>query len=223
MNQFGNFNEYYVALIADMVGSRRIRDRVQVQARLSAQVEELNEALDRELASPVAMTAGDEVQALFAPGPGFLQAIVAMSEALHPVGFVFGVGFGSLSTPPGPPTPLLDGPCFHHAREAVEAAAKADEWVRARGFGEADPVIDGMFRLMQEIRSGWTETQVRYVRAARRQPQKDVAARFGKAPSTVSQSLSAAGFEAVREGEEALTHFLERFVPGLQRREAERG
>lgn len=225
MAQIGDKGESgpYVALIGDMVASRDLPDRAGAQARLADLVEELNRDPAGALASPADMTAGDEVQALLEPGPAFLEVIVAISEGLHPVRFSFGVGFGALSTPPGPPTPLLDGPCFHHARAAVEDAAKGGSWVRARGFGEADPVIDGLFRLMQEIRDGWTETQVKYVRAARTLPQKDVAARFGKAPSTISQSLGAAGLEAIQAGEATLALFLDRFVPAQWEEPAKNG
>jgi hypothetical protein len=40
---------------------------------------------------------------------------------------------------------------------------------------------------------------------------KDVAARFGVSPSVVSESLKAAAFDAVREGEEALVTMLSEF------------
>lgn len=65
-----------------------------------------------------------------------------------------------------------------------------------------------LFDLMGGLRTGWTETQARYVRAARGRMQKEVAEELGVDKSTVSKALSAASFRWLEAGEEAARQLL---------------
>jgi len=214
----------YTALIGDLVRSREHPERDRLQRELRAVLQGLNAGLGEGLVRPFTVTAGDEFQVLAARAEPLVAALVTITERLFALGpevqLAVGVGHGTVDTaidpapPPGETSPaLLDGPCFHRARAALEDAARHRAWVRWRGFEPpADRVLDGLFDLMQAVRSGWTANQGATVQAMRRLGvQKLVAEELGGVrPSVVSESLKAARYEAVRAGEEAARALLAR-------------
>lgn len=214
MPEFGEITEVLsVALICDVVRSRRVPDREKLQDRLLAEITDLNDDLRESLASPIALTAGDEIQALFARPDAAVEVVVRLSESISPERLACGLGYGKISTEIYQDVALIDGSCFHRARRALEEAGNRN-WVTSSGFGDPDDrVLTALFSLMNSVRCRWTETQTVYVRAARRMSQKQVARERGVSPSTVSESLKASSFSAVREGEAAAREMLRRFGP----------
>jgi hypothetical protein len=214
MKQFGeNAESVYAALIGDLVGSKSLSDRAGLQRRLLALLKSLNRRLGRRnLAAPLAFTAGDEFQVLLLKPEAAVTIAVALADALHPVRVTFGLGWGTLSTALGPDVGALDGPCFHRARAAQETAHGQGGWLVASGFGDpVDSAVSALFLLMDVIRRDWTAKQARYARAARGQIQREVAERFGVSPSVISESLQAAYFEPLRVGEMAVMTLLQAF------------
>jgi hypothetical protein len=108
----------------------------------------------------------------------------------------------------------LDGPCFHHAREALGTAKSSGRWALISGVpGPFQLAINSILRLTGEIRAGWTDRQVEVVRARRTRPlQKDIAHDLGVHPSVISGILSAAQHDAVCEAEDAVAALLNRAV-----------
>jgi hypothetical protein len=212
MPEFGIEGEVFLALIGDLEGSKRLEQRAEVQRELESALASVNLALGPALAAPLSLTAGDEIQGLFREPGAVVDAVVAVGDAVFPARLIHGLGLGTLATDLGPDPALLDGPCFHRAREAVVEARGEGSWLVARGLREpGDVVVSALFRLLGELRSRWTDIQAEHVRHARGRAQKEVAERLGKAESTVSESLKAAGFHAVLEGERAVRMALRRF------------
>lgn len=203
----------YLALVGDVVGSRRVADRNALQRKFLAAIDGANRAVGAgAVVAPLKMVAGDEVQGLLVEPEAAVDLVTCLTDGLFPVRIVFGFGYGGLDTEVGRDVSRLDGPCLHRARAALGSARKLGVWVRVEGFPRPyDQVISAVFRLLDTIRLEWTEKQAGYVRAARGRLQKEVAARFGVSPSVVSESLKAAHFEALLEGEEAARALLGRF------------
>lgn len=223
MSSIGKKGELrYAALIGDIVASRSVPDRAALQERLHGALESLNRDTPGEhLAAPIAFTAGDEFQALLHQPQAAVEIIRRLADDLYPVRFHFGLGFGALTTKLRQEVGTLDGPCFHAARAAIERGGPQDRWVSVEGFGDAPSrAAEAIFRLIDAIRSGWTEKQTRHARHARELPQKEIAALLDVSPSVVSESLKAARFEAVREGEEAVRLLL---LPFGRKADAEAG
>ncbi len=212
MMEFGAEPESYAALIGDVVESRGHEDRARLQREVSHVLALVNRRSAGALAAPLSLTAGDEVQGLFREPAAVVDAVVEIADAVFPARLVYGLGFGPLETDLGPDPALLDGPCFHLAREALNEARGHGGWLVARGLaGPGDLVVSALFRLLGELRSRWTGIQAEHVSKVRGRSQKEVAERLGKAESTVSESLKAAGFQAVLAGEEALRAILAQF------------
>lgn len=194
----------YFAIIGDLVRSRKMADRAAVQVRFRKAVDDLNRAAAPHLTVPLKLTAGDEVQTITDHPETLVEIMVSLSDALVPESFAWGWGYGELTTDLVDDVSLLDGPCLHKAREAVESAKKDSSWLAISGFTEPSAqVLTALMNLIGSIRSGWTERQAEVVRTSRGRLQVEVAEVLGVSPSTVSRALSAAHASRVLAGEEA--------------------
>lgn len=199
--------EEFFALSGDLVGSRALEDRSGVQRRLLATLERQNHDLaPHVVAAPLRVTDGDGVQGLLrSDGAGaIVDIVVGIEDALYPASMTWGVGRGTLSTDLHDDVAALDGPCFHRARRALDAARHDAVWLRSEGLGGPhDSVLGSLFGLMGAVRSRWTDVQARYVREVRGRLQREVAERLGVSEPAVSKGLTAARFAAVEEAEGA--------------------
>jgi len=205
----------YFAIIGDLVRSRKMADRAAVQVRFRKAVEDVNCAEGgARLTVPLKLTAGDEVQAITRHPEALVDIMVTLSDALVPETFAWGWGYGELTTDLVEDVALLDGPCLHGAREAVESAKKNSSWLEISGFTEPSAqVLSAMMNLVGAIRSGWTARQAEVVRASRGRLQVETAEDLGVSPSTVSRTLSAAHAARVIEGEAAARALLRSLIP----------
>lgn len=199
----------YYALIGDLVGSRRIEDRLTVQRQLKDEVEGLNRDLGDSAAVPFRLTAGDEVQGLLRNPEAAVDVVVRMGDQLHPQTFAWGLGAGPVATDLSDDVSTVDGPCLHRARDAVEKAGRAGTWMRTEGLPPLEAsLLEALMALLGALRSDWTEKELDYARAARTRSQREVAEAFGVNESTVSRGLSRAHFRTVVEGEQAARKLL---------------
>lgn len=204
----------FYALTGDVVGSRELAHRAAVQRTLRDAVSRLNRDLDPEPAASLKVVAGDEVQGLLARPESAVEVVTRIADALHPVRVVWGLGRGPLTTDRSDDVSVLDGPCLHRSREALETAESEGRWVVLRGFGPPhDSILTSLLDLVWTLRSSWTETQMKYARDARSRSQTNVAARHDVSRQAVSKVLDAAHFAVVVDGEEAARHYL-RWVSG---------
>lgn len=210
-------NPGYLAVLADLVGSREVDDRAALQERI-------RHALARWVPPPGAVaagpeiTAGDEVQLLLPAGTPFPAAEQAagflswLTGAVHPERVVAGLGAGPLSTALRPRVGENDGPCFHRAREALAFAKRDGRAAAVRGLDSpAEDAINALWRVAADLRAGWTDRQREVIARMRHaRYRKDVAHELGVSPSVVTEVLAAARYDAVIEAETAATALLAR-------------
>jgi hypothetical protein len=203
------------ALIADVVGSRRLHParRAELQASLVGALDRLNASLGDALLARFLVTLGDELQGLLADPRVLPDVLWEIEIAADGVPLRWGIGHGPLTTPLRPEALGMDGPAFHRARDAIVLAEDQKRLGGVfRGFDGQDAVLDGLGRLMHRVRAGMSSTQRSTVSLLRQGlPQNEVAAWRGVSPQAVSQAVAAAGWEAYREGEEAMRAALAAF------------
>lgn len=128
-----------VAVIADIIGSRRLADRGASQRRLEGTIAQVE--ADRPLATrPLTAVVGDELQGVYPDLDRALAGLLLLRLAL-PEGLEcrYGVGLGGFVTVPSEAGDLADGPAWWAAREAIEtlhdkeqrSAPGARTWVAA--------------------------------------------------------------------------------------------
>lgn len=203
----------FVALIGDIRGSRELDDRKDVQQEFKRVVESLNDAIPtHSIASQFTVTTGDEFQALLYDASDAVDAAVRASDQFRPARLRFGIGRGELDTEVNPEQAIgMDGPCFHRARDAIKGAETNDAWVRVAGWPNGlDDRVNSLLELVQCVREDWTDRQAEFaVALAEEGSQKRIAERFDVSKSTVSESLSAAHVQAVRNAERSIGALLQ--------------
>jgi hypothetical protein len=203
-----------LAMIGDIVDSRNLPDRGEVQLHLRQTLPELNTRLGPDvIEAGFRIALGDEFEGLLKRPAGAMDALVHLEVELTGVGIRYGLGWGEVGTALDADAAMMDGPCFHRAREALAEAKQSEDWVVARGFGaEADAILNGIFSLLGAVRRGWTERQAETVALVRSAPlRKQAAAELGVVPSVVSEALAAALYGPVRKAESAAASALTLF------------
>lgn len=201
-----------VALIGDLVGSRRSTSRTEVQQHLVAALAIANEATTA--IQPLAPTIGDEFQGVYAEVGSALRASLVVRLALPAdVDCRCGIGVGTLEiVGTSEYGHTQDGPAWWAARDAIVEAKRREtgqhkhvrSWFAVSerddtGGGGVDPNLVNAFLLCRdELVSRLDARQRRLVLGVLQgTSQKDLAASEGISPSAVSQSLRRAGAFAI--------------------------
>lgn len=207
------------AVIADIVGSRALPDRVLAQRELEDALERVSSALPG-APSPLRPIVGDELQGLYPGLPAALAATLLLRLTL-PEGLDcrFGIGVGEIEEIPSKDGVLSEGPAWWAARAAIERV----EALARRTMPDARTAI--------EAAEGTPETVVESIRLANAAAlvrdgligqmsdrarrlaygrclgatQRELAVQEEITQSAVSQALSVSGAAAVVESFRALT------------------
>lgn len=147
----------YLALIGDIVDSRHIEKRGEVQERFKSACQSINRRRQYYgVISPLMVTLGDEFQGVL-DGADRLWALVARMELdMHPCQFRFSFGVGEITTALNRRSSLgMDGPAFHHAREGVEAMREDGGLYRVSGLETHQQLIRHALDLWSAARQKW--------------------------------------------------------------------
>lgn len=207
-----------IAVIADIVGSRRLNDRAQAQRTFDdtiARVERQWPLAEQ----PLRPTVGDEQQGVYRDLTDAVTSLLMLQLALPDgVEFRFGLGVGEIRTVDSAHRELSDGPGWWAARDAIEtvharqqrAVPSSRTWiVGAQGQDEVmDAVVasTNAYLLARDeivVRMSERERRLTYGRAEGRS-QSDLAAQEGISQPAVSKALRGSGAVALLDGLDVL-------------------
>ena len=155
----------FVAFIADAVASRALAPaaRARLQQDLRDALPRFNRRWRTALAARFAVTLGDELQCLLSSAAPVWEIAHALRAELQAVDWVVACGRGAVATKlhSGISAPEVDGPCFHHARAALEDAKARNQLLAFRGFSHADAALAGLASYYCALHWGWTPRQRR--------------------------------------------------------------
>lgn len=198
----------YTAVIADVVHSRRLPgdERRELQRAVERTLAEVNRTFASALAAKFLITVGDELQGLL-HDPAILPELIRRLEVRLPqIDLRIGVGRGGIDTDLKEYAIGMDGPAWHAARAAIDAAKKDDRRGGVfRGFGARDDLtLNGLARLLHHLRAGLTSKQRALLEELLDdETQTEIARKAGISKQAVSKQARAAGWELYREGEAA--------------------
>jgi hypothetical protein len=186
----------YIALIGDAVASRRLSAaaRARLQADIRASLDVVNRRWRRAIAARFALTLGDQFQGLLTEADAAWETSHWLRAELDQVDWVVAAGRGPIHTPLARSAPEVDGPCFHHAREALDAAKRGRLVLAFGGFGTG---LEGFTQYYAALYWGWTPRQRRAASWLRVAPPADVAARLKIGRSAVSHLAGRMGWKLV--------------------------
>lgn len=193
----------YVALTGDAVASRRLSAaaRTRLQGDLRAGLQEVNRRWRRAIAARFAVTLGDQFQGLLAGAEAAWDITHWLRAELSQVDWIMALGRGPIHTPLARTAPEVDGPCFHRARQALDAAKRQRRVLAFEGFGAG---LEGLAEYYSALYWGWTPRQRLVAGLLRVMPPAETAARLGVSRSAVSHLAGRMGWRLVAVGDEVL-------------------
>jgi len=208
-------SKVYIALIADAVRSRALPParRARLQAELRRALSELNRTYRHDLAAAFGITQGDELQCLLVSTKRVWDIAHAIRYRFAEADWVVGCGRGTVTTSLAAgklSAPEVDGPCFHEARAAVEAAKRDRMLFAFRGFGDAEPTLNAVASYYAALYWSWTRRQrgaATYWRSAR--PPGNPVARLNVVPSAISHLRRRMAWPLVEQGDKMFRALLE--------------
>jgi len=192
----------YIAVIGDLVESRKLEHRDSIQQNLNKVLQSINNSNYRQtIQSKFVITLGDEFQ-------GLVSRDFPLRQFLSQYDFLFGeniktrfgIGLGELSTSLNVEAIGMDGPCFHNARAAIGQARKENDFLVFNGF-EMNAAINALFKLVDEIKKKWKKRQIEVISILEEVgDQVSVAKKFDITRQTVNKILKASRYELFELG-----------------------
>ncbi len=151
----------YVAVTGDLIKSREIPNRSEIQVKLHNILNKINLCFRKEIAVKFSVTLGDEFQGLLNSLEKSFDIINEIQRLMYPVKISFGVGYGYISTKISKRTVDMDGECFMKSREALQQAKKSGEEIVYNTSPDADLTINTIISLISAIKSDWKDIHYR--------------------------------------------------------------
>lgn len=155
----------YLALIADVIDSKMVQERFDLQKQLEKTLQKMNERFGDHLVSCFTLTLGDEFQALLNVDAPVFQIIDTLRSELSPTQLRFGIGLGEIVTAIDPLQSIgADGPAYWNARAAINLVHQKNDYGNTQIYfssGEESPnfFVNALIASGEAIRSGWRDSQ----------------------------------------------------------------
>ena len=155
----------YLALIADVIDSKMVQERLDLQKQLEKTLRKMNELFGDYLASCFTLTLGDEFQALLKVDAPVFQIIDTLRSELSPTQLRFGIGLGEIVTAIDPLQSIgADGPAYWNARAAINLVHQKNDYGNTQiyfssGNDSKDLLVNALIASGEAIRSGWRGSQ----------------------------------------------------------------
>ncbi|MCC5895548.1 MAG: hypothetical protein JJU16_08830 [Alkalibacterium sp.] len=166
--------ELSIALIADIIASKKMTQRAQIQEILVSIITKINKRFASDIESNLTITLGDEFQGII----GSIETAFLIIDLIsldfqlqtkkqlgEEVTLRWGIGLGRLSTPIKNRKVSIgtDGPAYWYAREAIESVHQYDDYgqlnEKVSTNHDSDEFHNSVIRLQNVIRNDWTTSQ----------------------------------------------------------------
>jgi hypothetical protein len=157
----------YFILTGDLIHSRKVPNRSEVQQEIKTALEFVNTKLSNHILCPFVIVWGDSFQGALSSLKGFYTIVETLEEKIS-VSFRCGIGIGEISTPFSPNVLEMDGPAFHHSKSALQIAEKNNHhvWVQS-GNNQLDPMVNTILILLHAVKTRWTAHQMEIIQLRR--------------------------------------------------------
>lgn len=157
-------DKIYIALIGDLISSKRIASRRQMQERMEEVFDSINREFKDYFASKLTLTIGDEFQCLLKPNRD-IPLLMDVLERRLGLAFRLGLGAGTISTKINPELSLgADGEAYWRAREAIEYVHDKNWNGKCHIYfigqsAETNDIMNTLFACSETFKHGWTALQ----------------------------------------------------------------
>lgn len=217
----------YLALIADVIDSKMVQERFDLQKQLEKTLQKMNELFGDYLASRFTLTLGDEFQALLEVDAPVFQIIDTLRSELNPTQLRFGIGLGEIVTAIDPLQSVgADGPAYWNARAAINFVHQKNDYGNTQiyfssGKENKDFFVNALIASGEAIRSGWRDSQEEILLNLLKRSvysesfsQQDLAQSLSINPSALSKRLKSSSIRVYLRGRAAALASIQSTVKG---------
>ena len=217
----------YLALIADVIDSKMVQERLDLQKQVEKTLQKMNELFGDYLASRFTLTLGDEFQALLKVDAPVFQIIDTLRSELTPTQLRFGIGLGEIVTAIDPLQSVgADGPAYWNARAAINFVHQKNDYGNTQiyfssGKENQDFFVNALIASGEAIRSGWRDSQEEILLNLLKRSvysesfsQQDLAQSISINPSALSKRLKSSSIRVYLRGRAAALASIQSTVKG---------
>ena len=217
----------YLALIADVIDSKMVQERFNLQKQLEKALRKMNELFGDYLASCFTLTLGDEFQALLKVDAPVFQIIDTLRSELSPTQLRFGIGLGEIVTAIDPLQSIgADGPAYWNARAAINLVHQKNDYGNTQiyfssGNDSKDLLVNALIASGEAIRSGWRGSQeeilldlIKRFVYSENFSQQDLAQSLDINPSALSKRLKSSSIRVYLRGRAAALASIQALAKG---------
>lgn len=217
----------YLALIADVIDSKMVQERFNLQKQLEKALRKMNELFGDYLASCFTLTLGDEFQALLKVDAPVFQIIDTLRSELSPTQLRFGIGLGEIVTAIDPLQSIgADGPAYWNARAAINLVHQKNDYGNTQiyfssGNDSKDLLVNALIASGEAIRSGWRGSQEEILLDLLKRfvysenfSQQDLAQSLDINPSALSKRLKSSSIRVYLRGRAAALASIQALAKG---------
>lgn len=219
----------YLALIADVIDSKMVQERLDLQKQVEKTLQKMNELFGDYLASRFTLTLGDEFQALLKVDAPVFQIIDTLRSELTPTQLRFGIGLGEIVTAIDPLQSVgADGPAYWNARAAINFVHQKNDYGNTQiyfssGKENQDFFVNALIASGEAIRSGWRDSQEEILLNLLKRSvysesfsQQDLAQSLAINPSALSKRLKSSSIRVYLRGRAAALASIQSTVKGVE-------
>ena len=217
----------YLALIADVIDSKMVQERLDLQKQVEKTLQKMNELFGDYLASRFTLTLGDEFQALLKVDAPVFQIIDTLRSELTPTQLRFGIGLGEIVTAIDPLQSVgADGPAYWNARAAINFVHQKNDYGNTQiyfssGKENQDFFVNSLIASGEAIRSGWRDSQEEILLNLLKRSvysesfsQQDLAQSLAINPSALSKRLKSSSVRVYLRGRAGALASIQSIVKG---------
>ncbi|NMA12838.1 MAG: hypothetical protein GX933_06635 [Chloroflexi bacterium] len=196
----------YAVIIMDIIDSRSMPDRDDVQQQLKEILSMINRNFSEEIAADFRISLGDEFQGMLSRFNSLMEIVDTIRFKMAPVRLRTGIGIGSISTAINRKNiTQIDGPAFYLARESINiirtnemknSQPKLDFVISCNEFPQQIALLNSCLALSKVIEGRWSEKQRKAVETMLYSDlsQKEGASRLAITPSGIQRQLKNADY-----------------------------
>lgn len=126
-----NSKNIYVAIIGDIIDSKKIKNRNEVQQKLKHVLSKINPSYDDIIAANFIISLGDEFQGLLCQQEKVFEIVNDIEMNMFPIKIRFGISVGKIDTDILKNNTLeIAGPAYYNARKSISILNKKKKTMR---------------------------------------------------------------------------------------------
>ena len=211
----------YIAIIGDIIESKKLEDRFESQLKLKNVLENVNTQYSDDIESKFMITLGDEFQGLLENGKNAIKIIEYIQIKMYPVQIRFGIGIGRIETEINRLMPFgADGSAYHNARKMINVlkytekknkTSDANIMISSDGdHADLELLINTILSLCTTIKQKWTERQreIAFDCILHGDNQKEAAVRLNSIQPSIHKALSKADYYSYKNAMDVVSGVL---------------